>query len=107
MTREMRPADRRQLRSELHAQDVAWRMGYKAGLGEARQRRRWRFWRLWAAVTLVALVGALAWPYRYWIAAGVALAAWGLVVWFWWVKDRLQRGFGQRWVSDGITHSGV
>jgi hypothetical protein len=41
----MSPTDCRRLRSELHAQDVAWRMGYRVGLEEGRKRRTALAWR--------------------------------------------------------------
>jgi hypothetical protein len=40
---------------------------------------------------VIAVVGNLAWPYRYWVVAGLGVMVWGLVVWFWWGRGRVQR----------------
>jgi hypothetical protein len=81
------PTDRR-LRSELYAQEVAWRMGYRAGLDEARKRRlcnraggRRRTDRVWCCAQqvigfVVVAVLALAKQHRLVLGVAAALGAW-------------------------------
>jgi hypothetical protein len=109
MTEQMRPQDRRRLRSELHAQDMAWQKGYKAGLAASRkprpanrakgQRPTGRVWSPRRVVIgfLVVVVLAAAEQHRLavgvaavvvaWLAAGVA---WTRLGWRRW-RERAER----------------
>lgn len=88
----MLPTDRRKLRSDLHRQDVAWRMGYKAGRYERwallgagalgavvewtlghRERARPSGWHLIAGLIWLVLLGLLLSP--IWL---VLFAGWSL-----------------------------
>jgi hypothetical protein len=92
----------RDLRSMTDHDDRLWRLACQQGRNDARRpRRRWSLGQVWALVMVIGLVGNLAWPYRYWISAGLAAVVWIAVVWLWRARGRLQRWLGRRWLSVG------
>jgi hypothetical protein len=92
----------RELRSMSDHDDRLWRLAYAQGREDAREPRRRMSWQAVCLLVMAACgVGDVVWAYRFWIAVTLIATVWGLVVWFWWGRDRAQRWLGWTRVSDG------